>query len=225
MNKSWEFFPSLFAGGILLVFLTVGCEDQQPATELSKIRDIHTIDLAASVPSTQALTPATLPTEGPPKQQFITIGEVTQAALANNLDLQVDLLDPTIAKQSVNEEEAKFEAVFTTDVNYANLKQPAETQLESSEAHNFSVNPGLLIPLRTGGTLSLSLPWDRSRTNNAFNTINGPFYTADPALTLTQPLLRGGGTAVAEYSIRIAKLQYQQSEARTKLEVIRTDAR
>ncbi|HWB52693.1 MAG TPA: TolC family protein, partial [Tepidisphaeraceae bacterium] len=177
------------------------------------------MELAEAVPATRpaALTPATQPIRELP----ITIGQVCQSALANNLDLKVDLLDPTIAKESVNEEEAKFEALFTTDINYANLKQPAPTELESTKIHNFSVQPGLQIPLRTGGTLSLAFPWDRSRTNNQFNLIHGPIYTADPSLTLSQPLLRGAGPAITEYSIRIAKLQYQQTEARTKLEVIR----
>jgi outer membrane protein len=225
MNRSLrQHFPLCVRIATLSLIFIAGCEDQQPANELPQIRDIRPIDLAASIPTTQAATPATLPSPPPQKELPLTIGEVTQAALANNLDLKVDLLNPTIAKQSVNEEEAKFEALFTTDINYANLKQPAPTQLDSSQAHNFSVDPGLEIPLRTGGTITLSSPWDRSRTNNAFNEFNGPFYTADPTLALTQPLLRGAGTGVTEYSIRIAKLEYQQSEARTKLEVIRVIA-
>ncbi|HEY1686208.1 MAG TPA: TolC family protein [Tepidisphaeraceae bacterium] len=203
-----------------LLVLT-GCEDQKPAIELSQVRNVSSLNLAASIPTTQAATPATLPSVAPPKELPISLGEVRQAALVNNLDLKVDLLDPTIAKQSVNEEEAKFEAVFTTDINYSNLNQPAETQLESSHSENLYLSPGISVPLRTGGTITLSYPWNRNVTNNSYNFFPGPFYYQDPQLTILQPLLRGGGVDVAEYSIKIAKLQYQQVEARTKLEVIR----
>src|SRR5439155_21912460 len=51
-------------------------------------------------------------------------------------------------------------------------------------------------------------------------TLN-PSWRANAEFTLSHPLLRGAGTYVNEAPIRIASLSYLQSEARTKLEIIR----
>src|SRR5258706_1502032 len=59
----------------------------------------------------------------------------------------------------------------------------------------------------------------RFETNNAFSTLN-PSYNADYVASITHPLLRGAGFGVNAQPIRIAFYQFQQSEARTKLEVI-----
>lgn len=218
MNKATLKKIAMVAGVILSM---TGCENDHDLYHSAQVRVIQPIDLAAEV---KTPPPSTMPVTQPMKELDLSIEQVRQAALANNLDLQVDLLDPTIAKQSVNEEEAKFEALFTTDVQYSMAKQPAYTQLQSTQTRNLAIQPGISVPLRTGGTLSLSLPINRFETNNQFNTINGPVYTTDPAISLSQPLLRGAGRDVAEYSIRLAKLQYRQTEAATKLEVIRVIA-
>jgi len=47
------------------------------------------------------------------------------------------------------------------------------------------------------------------------------FYTFTPNISFTQPLLRGFGFFVNAQAIRIAFYNYQQVQARTKLEVIR----
>jgi outer membrane protein TolC len=60
----------------------------------------------------------------------------------------------------------------------------------------------------------------RFETNNEFSTLN-PAYEADYNASISQPLLRGAGFGVTANPIRVAFYQYQQSEARTKLEVIR----
>ena len=90
----------------------------------------------------------------------------------------------------------------------------------TSDGKSLSITPGLQIPLRTGGTISLDMPIHRSETNNEFATLN-PAWNTDVDLTLSHPLLRGAGLAVNEAPIRIASLNYLSSEAATKLEIIR----
>ncbi|HTL28380.1 MAG TPA: TolC family protein, partial [Tepidisphaeraceae bacterium] len=140
--------------------------------------------------------------------------------LENNLDLKVELINPTVARESVNEEEARFEALFTTDLRYATTDAPTATELVGSQAKDLSITPGITLPLRTGGSLSFSVPMDRFETNNSFATLN-PSFSSDVQATFTQPLLRGAGAYYNEQPIRVAKYNYLQSQARTKLEVIR----
>lgn len=168
---------------------------------------------ATTEPSTRPIAPGTV--EVP-----LSLAQIRQITLQNNLDLKVDLLSPTIAKQNLNAEEARFEWVFTTDARFAALDQPSASQLTGSQVKDLQLNPGVNIPLRTGGTLSFNVPMERFETNNQFSTLN-PSYTSNPQLALTQPLLRGFGTDVTAQPIRIAFYRYQESEATTKLEVIR----
>ncbi len=142
------------------------------------------------------------------------------SALTNNLDLKVARVDPAIQSEVVNAEEAKFNSAFTLSTSYSDQNQPTSSALSSAKSKNTRIEPGVKIPLRTGGTATVSLPWNKSENNNTFSTLN-PAYRSDLALSLSQPLLRGAGRRANTASIHIATYNQQASEARTKLEVIR----
>ena len=138
----------------------------------------------------------------------------------NNLDLKVDLINPTIAKESLSEEQGRFEAVFFADASLATTDQPTASQLNSSSSKNFSGDVGVKIPLRSGGEIDLKAPVDRFSNNSAFSTLN-PAYSSDFAASLSLPLLRGAGTYYNTQAIRVAFYNYQQVQARTKLAITR----
>lgn len=150
----------------------------------------------------------------------LTLEESRASALANNLDLKVAVIDPAIARETVNAEEAAFEKVFTLNASWRELDTPTASDLNSSSLSQQSIQPGVRVPLRTGGTASITLPITRSEDNNSFSTLN-PAYSSDLAFSVSQPLLRGAGRRVATGALRIAGYEAQTSEARTKLEVIR----
>lgn len=150
----------------------------------------------------------------------ITLEQARAYTLENNLDLDVVLIDPVIANESLSEEEGRFESVFFTRARYNNLDSPTATALEGSQVQDLSVDPGVRIPLRTGGTATVSLPLNRNETNNAFSTLN-PSYGSDGQFSISQPLLRGAGRRANTHGVRLASLNKQISLARTKLEVIR----
>ena len=198
------------------------------------LREVETLDLERlSVPVTPTTEPSTRPatvrlastrpTGGPadaPSEVSLTLADVRRIALENNLDLKVELLNPSIARTSLTEEQARYEALFTTNASYSKTDSPTATQLEGSQANSLNVDPGLEIPLRTGGRLRFGLPVNRFETNNQFSTLN-PAFSSDAAVTLSQPLLRGFGFFVNAQPIRVAFYQYQSAQARTKLQVIR----
>lgn len=168
-------------------------------------------------PSTQ---PIAAPGTAPPSEVTVSIAAVREMALRNNLDLAVQLLNPAISRTSLSEEEAQFESTFTLDANYAITDQPTASRLNATQAKSLSVTPGVNIPLITGGTIRLAAPINRFETNNQFSILN-PAYESDAQATISQPLLRGGGLWVTGQRIRVAFYSYQQTEAATKLEVIR----
>jgi len=155
------------------------------------------------------------------EQLDVSIEQCRAWTIENNLDLQVSLIDPTIQRERQSEEEAKFESTFFIDTNYFDQDAPTSTELEGSQADFFDLTPGVSIPLRSGGTAVVSLPTNRTETNNQFSTLN-PAYTTDLRFAITQPLLRGAGRRANTHSIRIQALESQIAEARAKLEIIRT---
>ncbi len=194
----------------------------------SVLREVDSIapeQFAARQPAT---VPTTLPSTRPAATQPIrdvplSIYDARQLALRNNLDLRVDLFNPAIARENINQEEARFESLFTGTLDYGKSDSPfaneISQQLSGSQSESIGIRPGLRVPLRTGGVIDVELPISRSESNSESAILN-PAYTSDAAITLTQPLLRGAGIDVNAQGIRIAFYAYQQAQALTKLSVI-----
>ena len=215
------FIPWLLGAAAFISLL--GCKDYgvggtgELVVPREKFHDFNQLSLTTR-PATE---PATLASTQPaPLSIDLTIEQARRNALANNLDLRVELLDPTVANEALNAERAKFEATFTTDLGYNRSEAPTITpKIAGTEGKNYSFTPGLEIPLQTGGQITLQAPQDRSETNNPQADLNPAFTnTADASISL--PLLRGFGPDANAQSIRIAFYNSQQAQARTKLEVI-----
>lgn len=176
---------------------------------------------AADTPPNRAVTPPKPPDPFARAERVdVTLGQVRAWTLENNLDLKVALIDPTISARQLSEEEAKFEAVFFTTARYNSLDQPTSSTLSGSQVETTDFNTGVRVPLRTGGTVQLELPIDRTKTDNQFSTLN-PAANVDARFSISQPLLRGGWREANTHSIRIQALESQIVQSRTNLEVIR----
>lgn len=151
----------------------------------------------------------------------ITIEQCRQWAIENNLNLRVSLIDPVIADEVLSGEEAAFESILFVNAARSDSDTPTASTLSGSQTSSRSFEPGVRVPLRTGGQVQLSLPISRFETDNAFSTLN-PSWSSDLELVISQPLLRNAGRRAATAGIRIASLDAQATRARTKLEVIRT---
>ena len=64
----------------------------------------------------------------------VSIEDVRMAALANNLDLEVELVNPSIAQTTVDEEEAKFEATFFGSARRTRNDDPVEFVTQSAQS-------------------------------------------------------------------------------------------
>lgn len=141
-------------------------------------------------------------------------------ALANNLDVQVQLFAPAIAHTSLTAAEAQFEAVFSAGLNGSTRRTPQGPDAVNPRTDDVSANAGLKIPLLTGGSIQLGVPIDVTHSHVPRPAV-GTIWNNNPSVTFIQPLLRGGGLYVNTQGIRIAFYEYQRSQALTKLEVIR----
>jgi outer membrane protein TolC len=160
----------------------------------------------------------TQPAGPPPPEVELTIEQCRQMALQNNLDLQVQLFNPTISRTSLTAAEAQFEAVFYTNITGGTASTAVAPNVIGPRVDRLTTDFGVQIPLRTGGSIRLDVPPEWTRTNTD-PTVS--IYTNAPSISLIQPLLRGGGLYVNTQGIRIAFYEFQRSQAATKLEVIR----
>jgi len=187
-----------------------------------RLRQVERLRLEAETADANAPAPGptTQPAGPPPERLRLTLEQCRALALAGNLDLKVQLLNPAIAAQSVTEAEAQFEALLATDVSWSKTDTPTSSDLSGSSVESAVVTPSLRARVPTGGDVSVDLPASRLATDNRFSTLD-PSYTADLRFGFRQPLLRGAGFYTNTHALRVARWEVTRSEALAKLEVIR----
>ena len=199
--------------------------DYRPRPPVERLRSVEPLDRDRYA---TPIAPASVPVVGERyTSRFVGLTEVPlkledarAAVLENNLDLRIALVDPLISSQTLRAEEAKFELVFRPSIGVRDVNQPTLDTTSANQQKTVNFGAGVDVPLRTGGRASVDFTQDRSQTNNPFFALNTSY---DSALTfsLSQPLLRNAGRRANTYSIRVAALNLDITQARTKLEIIR----
>ena len=209
-----------------------GCEEFTKEEDFLEVkakpeqtREIKTLKLEEKKEPNEG-TQVNKPAQGEVK---LSIEQCRVMTLKNNLDLKVQLIEPTMAAKQVSAEEAKFESSFFANLTYSDIDTPSVIVEQAQEYKNQTADLGVQVPLQTGGTVSFDLA--DTRTETPF-TVQDPgtgkiilssivSYTPSATFSISQPLLRGAGKRVNTYSIRILEYQRQITDAMTKLEVIR----
>ncbi len=228
----------LSRGSIAFMFAIVavfsGCQNElfqdaetpytAPSRRLHEVGTFNPIKEAAQTPETLQQVEKDLAADNLPKQEEtptreLSLAECRSAALERNLDLKVQLYAPAQARSQVSLEEAKFEAAVT-----ANYQKTSNNLVGTAAASDLlstdSFTSGLVFPLATGGTFTPEVT--TTQTDAAASAITGTDnWQSGLAFSISQPLLRGAGIETNTASIRVAKLNSQIADARTKLESIR----
>jgi len=208
------------------LFLLTGCdqfsghEDSYTIkTPPEKFRQIKTLELQKTEDKKEERGDVN---EVPPKELELTLERCRALTLENNLELKVQLINPTIAAEKVNEQEAQFEALFFSNMGLAKTDTPVASYIDisGSKVDYSYMDLGVRVPLRTGGNVTFDLADNRTKTDSIYSIFN-PSYGSDFSVSLSQPLLQGAGKRANTYSIRIAEYERQITDTRTKLEVIR----
>lgn len=207
-----------------VMVLVCGCKPSKyndPVFPESMETTIKTIDPMILEPKPDVNTPQEPePNTPPPKTMTITLEQCRAMALENNLELRAQLIAPTLSEESLNQERAKFEAAFSSNIRYSKNDNPTRSGLESNQSDNLNIGTSLDFPLVTGGTATFDTSDSRNHSDSLWSTFD-PTYSPGVTFSLSQPLLQGAGAKSTLYSIRIAGLNYARTRAQTKLEVIR----
>ena len=190
--------------------------------------------LAASVVSVFGLTPVhaqTRPTVPPVAQagtsvQRMSIDDAVAMALEQNLDLQVQRINPQLRDLDIAGFRANYTPNFTTTMNLVDQTQPPASLLAGNESQittgrstlDFGVNQ--LTPWY-GGSYNVQWTNGRTTTNNIYTSFD-PQFTGNIAASYRQPLLRNfkidgvrQQLLVSQKNREIADTQLQQSIANT----------
>jgi outer membrane protein TolC len=183
-------------------------------TGLDKIDTVRLADHSISPPVTieqateKIAQQATEPNEAR-KTMTLFIEKVRAATLANNLDMKVELVSPSIAQRILDEQQAKFEPTIFGSTNYQRSEAVGTGSISKSQTGEL----GIEKPLPTGGEIQVGLPFSDDYSS-------GGLADAAGSVSYVQSLLRGAGTRVNTQSIRIAGHQWNITSARTKLVAI-----
>lgn len=209
---------------------------------LVRTKEIRTVDLRQAILDRRAAEETAIAPREPEVDSdeplALTLPEVRQIALEQNLELRVELLDPLIAETRVSEEEAKFDATIMASARYKRSDLPALddelveftssakeldkqiaklTRLEQTK-RDVAMELGIKAPLPTGGEITVKQEWDEQVK---LEPQRFEQYVTGLRFSLSQPLLRNAGVGVNTASIRIAAYQQGIAGARTKLSAIR----
>lgn len=157
-------------------------------------------------------------------------------------NIRVLQLDPAVAGANIENAMARFDAVWTTSMNWQNTDRPVGTPLDSFQAGASGLNAirqadstfstGVLKPLASGGVAGITFKTDYQFTNLPARV--NPSYRPNLQFQFEQPLLRDFGTEInqlraggvnslispgilnattASDGILITRLRYDQSRA------------
>lgn len=175
------------------------------------------------------------------KSGQFTLADLRIKALKNNLNIQVAKVDPDIAASDVRKEQAKFDQIFYIYAKYKEADYPKQSSdyvefksdnpiintpevklsLLEQEKRILDIEAGIRVPLRTGGTVTLSTPIANKRTSRDNAQFDSKEYQSALRFSFSQPLLRNAGIDVNEASIRIANFEQQAATLNTRLQSIR----
>jgi len=180
------------------------------AAKTSQIESVRLTEQSKSPPvsieeATKQLTKEVTEPNQPRPMVKLSLPEVRASALANNLGLKVELVEPALAQQDVDVERARFESVFRASASYS------RTDLQGAGARSRrAFEPSLEVPLQTGGSVTTSLPIaDTDGVSEAAASVS-----------VIQSLLRDAGTQVNTYALQIAGYDKGSVDAITKLQAI-----
>ncbi len=173
-----------------------------------------------------AQTTAATPAAAQVPVRRMSIDDAVATALEQNLDLQVQRINPQLQDLSTAQFKAAYTPNFVSTLNLSDQTQPSSSFLSGSATGVTSGRSGFDVGVASltswwGGNYDVRWNNGRTTTNNQFSSFN-PQLNSSLSATYTQPLLRNfkiDGTRqqllVSQKNREISDVQLQQSIAVT----------
>jgi outer membrane protein len=195
-------------------------------------RSVGAVLATAACLSVFGVSPVRAQTPSPTPQsdvRRISIDEAVALALENNLDLQVERINPQVQDLTVVQARTNYTPTFQSFINWNDQTQPPASLLAGNASqivgNNSQYNFGFGALNQWGGNYNLAWNNARATTNNIFTNFN-PQLGSNVSASYTQPLLRNfkiDGTRqqllVSQKNREISDVQVRQSIALTSRNV------
>jgi outer membrane protein TolC len=152
----------------------------------------------------------------------LTVGDLVQFVLQNNLDIGFNRLTPFSTQLLIETFYRPFEPTIRISGTVARDTSPSRSQLTGAPSlsqltHTYTIGFGQT--LATGTNIGVDFSLNRSSSNSAFNTFN-PAWAGLVRYSATQHLLRDYGRINNTHQIRIAQNNQKISESQFERTVI-----
>ncbi|OYW09015.1 MAG: hypothetical protein B7X34_07530, partial [Acidobacteriia bacterium 12-62-4] len=159
----------------------------------------------------------------------LTLKEAVEAALQNNLEIEIERTNIANAQQLLNAAKGVFDPVLSYNPSYERRDTPAASVLQAAtgKLEERFINNNVGIRSRApwqGMSLGVSFDNTRTETNNPFVNLN-PYLNSRLLFTFTQPLFRNRVIDRERAQIKIRSKQVGISETDFELRVIDVVAR
>ncbi len=144
----------------------------------------------------------------------LTLSDVIQYMLANNLNVNVDRLPPQIAEFLIETYFRPFDPTVHISANGQRSTTQSTSQLNGAASLaqlTQSYDVGFGQTLMSGTSYGVDIIMNRSSTNNSFALYN-PSWVGQVRYSVTQHLLQNWGRLPADHLIRIARNNHRISE-------------
>jgi outer membrane protein TolC len=158
----------------------------------------------------------------------VTTRECIERALAQNLDIKLEKINPTIQQWGVVNAQGVYDPVLSSQFQYNDNHQPLDPStatslgMNSLETKQLQAQLGLNGKLPTGATYNFTYNDTRALgTQNPNGSLVTNFvYTGGAVAQLTQPLLKNSGFGVNSAAIRVARKNKQIEQETFVLKVM-----
>ena len=152
-----------------------------------------------------------------------TLRDCISAALAANLDLSIEALNPEVGAAEIEETKEQYLPQFNLSYYKYDQTQPGSWGVEGTAVQTRNNDYSLILSERivTGTTAQISFTNSMTDTSRAFTVVN-PSYSSSFAFTLTQSLLKGFGPKVNRVPTVQAENRRDMSVSALKAAVLQT---
>ena len=150
----------------------------------------------------------------------MSLRRVLHEAVANNLNIQIARLEPAVSQTLVLQAQAVFDAVYFVELSWSKLDTPRPPStlsdvFGSQQTDTLTGTTGIRKLLETGAQITVQSELVRNQANPSFFALD-PYYDANIAVAIAQPLLRNFGSEVNRSQIALSLNAKAESVQRLK---------
>jgi len=168
--------------------------------------------------------PPQIDSSPPPKEQSLSIRDAIEKALAANLDIEIQRIQPRLARADTLASRGSLDPRLGLSGQYEEIADPLLDDNTSANGvvvqpgiyRNYNVGPTVTIPTAPGTTITAGT--STSNTSNTYNDFDDQL-SSSLSVKIQQPLFKNFGSDVNLANIRIARKGEEISTAQFRAQV------